>query len=183
MKPDGAAAVLRHRCRRPFGADRGKLGAEARLVSCSSSSRPAQALAPIRDQLVRIALLIGLGLIVAIARRHAAGAAHADPDHRAARRRPPARRRRFQPSHRRPHLGRAGGARRPVQQHGRPARRDLFGARRPRSRSAPATSRTRSTNSRCSRRSAARSPPRSISTRCCRRWRPARSRSPMPTRS
>ena len=55
----------------------------------------AQALAPIRDQLLRIALLIGLGLVVAILAGTRPGAAHADPDHRAAHRRPPARRRRF----------------------------------------------------------------------------------------
>ena len=86
----------------------------------------AQALAPIRDQLVRIALLIGLGLAGRDPRRHAAGAAHADPDHGAAHRRAAARRRRFQPPHRRPHQGRAGRTRRPVQQHGRPAPGDLF---------------------------------------------------------
>ena len=86
----------------------------------------AQALAPIRDQLLRGALLIGLGLVVAIlagtylarrmlvpvtalstgARRLGAG----DFSHR------------IDVTHRR----RAGRARRSVQQHGRPARRNLF---------------------------------------------------------
>ena len=60
----------------------------------------AQALTPIRDQLVRIALLIALGLVVAILAGTLAGAAHADADHGAARRRAAARRRRFQPPHR-----------------------------------------------------------------------------------
>ena len=86
----------------------------------------AQALTPIRDQLVRIALLIGLGLVVAIiagtimarrmlvpitalqagARRLGAG----DFGHRIEVKT----------------VGRAGGARQPVQRHGRAARRDLF---------------------------------------------------------
>ena len=60
----------------------------------------AQALAPIRDQLVRIALLIALGLVVAIIAGTVHGAADADPDHGAAHRRAAPRRRRFQPPHR-----------------------------------------------------------------------------------
>ena len=142
----------------------------------------AQALAPIRDQLLRVALLIALGLVVAIlagtllarrmlipitalrtgARRLGAG----DFSHRI-------------DVHTADELEELAE---PVQQHGRPARRKPIPASNPRSRSAPATSRNRSTSSRCSRKSAARSPPRSISTRCCRRWRRARSKSPMPTR-
>ena len=85
----------------------------------------ALALAPIRDQLVRGALLIGLGLDHRHHRRHHHGAAHAGADRGAARRRPAPRRRRFQPAHRRPHQGRAGGAGRSVQLHGGPARPDL----------------------------------------------------------
>ncbi|MGC0390692.1 hypothetical protein ABIF91_003054 [Bradyrhizobium sp. USDA 241] len=58
--------------------------------------------------------------------RYAAGAPHDHPYHGAARRRAQARRRRFQPPHRRAHLRRAGGPRRAVQPHGRPDPGDLF---------------------------------------------------------
>ena len=88
----------------------------------------AQALSPIRDQLVRVGLLISLGLAIAILAGTLLGAADAGADHGAEHRRAAARRRRFQPAHRRPHQGRAGRTRRPVQQHGGPAAGNLYRA-------------------------------------------------------
>jgi len=88
-----------------------------------------QALAPIRDQLLADRASDRARPRGRDPGRHLAGAPHADPDHRTAPRRAAARRRRFQPSHRCPHQGRAGRTRRPVQQHGRPVARDLFGPR------------------------------------------------------
>ena len=90
----------------------------------------AQALTPIRDQLVRIALLIGLGLVVAIiagtimARRMLVPITALQAGAQASRRR------RFRPPHRGEDVGRAGRARQPVQRHGGPARCDLFRPRR-----------------------------------------------------
>ena len=86
----------------------------------------AQALSPIRDQLVRIALADRARPRGRDHRRHRDGAPDAGADHGAARRRAAARRRRVRPPHRGQDLGRTRGARQPVQQHGRAARRDLF---------------------------------------------------------
>ena len=141
----------------------------------------AQALAPIRDQVLRVALLIALGLVVAIlagsllarrmlipitalrtgARRLGAGEFSHRIDVRT-----------------------ADELQELADQFNSMAGQlqETYSGPNPRCRSGPATSRSRSTSSRCSRKSGARSPPRSISTRCCRRWRPARSRSPMPMR-
>ena len=68
----------------------------------------AQALAPIRDQLVRIALLIALGLVVAIIAGTMLARRMLVPITALARRRPPPRRRRFRPPHRGEDRGRAG---------------------------------------------------------------------------
>ena len=94
--------------------------------TCSSNSRPPQALTPIRDQLVRDRAPDRARPHRRDHRRHHHGAAHAGADQRAARRRAASRRRRFRPPHRGQHQGRAGGAVRPVQQHGRAAQADLF---------------------------------------------------------
>ncbi len=141
-----------------------------------------QALAPIRDQLLRVALLIALGLAVAIlagtvlarrmltpitalsagARRLGAGDFSQRID---------------------VHTSRMSWRNSPTPSTAWPANSQRpIRCSRPRSRCAPATSRNPSTSSRCSRKSAARSPPRSISTRCCRRWRRARSKSRTPMR-
>ena len=107
-------------CQRPCGADGRERG--AKLGWHVLFEQPtAQALTPIRDQLVRIALLIGLGLVVAILAGTIWPAACWSRSRRCA----PARRRlgagdfghRIEVKTAR----RTGRARRPVQQHGRPA--------------------------------------------------------------
>ena len=122
------AAHLGHRHRRPGGADGVERGAETRLVRAVRAADRAGAGADPRpagaERAVDRARPSGRD-----PRRHRAGAADADPDHRAARRRAAARRRRFQPSHRGAHQGRAGRTVRPVQQHGRPAAGNLCGPR------------------------------------------------------
>ena len=138
------AAGLRHRCRRPCGADQRQRGAETRLVRVLRAADRAGAGADPRsiaaDRAADRARPCGRD-----PRRHAAGAADADPDHGAAPRRAAARRRRFQPSHRCAHQGRAGRTRRPVQQHGRAAAGNLF---RPRNQSAGAHPRSRAIDQR-----------------------------------
>ncbi len=89
----------------------------------------AQALAPIYEQLVRIALLIALGLLVAILAGTVMARRMLIPItalRTGARR---LGRRRFQPPHRGAHRRRAGRAGDPVQQHGRAIGGNLFRAR------------------------------------------------------
>jgi HAMP domain-containing protein len=141
----------------------------------------AQALAPIRDQLVRIALLIGLGLAVAIlagtllarrmlipitalrtgARRLGAG----DFSHRIDVRT------KDELEELADQFNSMAG-----QLH------ETYSGLESKWKSARAIWRGRSTNSRFSKKSAARSLPRSISTPCCPQSQPARSKSPMPMR-
>ncbi len=120
----------------------------------------AQALTPIRDQLVRIALLITLGLVVAII----AGTMMA--------------RRMLVPIT----ALRMGARRLGAGEFGHRIEVKTSDELEELANQFNSMAGQLATSSRCSRKSAARSPPRSISTRCCRRSRPARSRSPMPTR-
>jgi hypothetical protein len=141
----------------------------------------AQALAPIRDQLVRIALLIGLGLAVAILAGTLLARRMLIPITALARVR-----------------GVSGPAisaiasmcepkmswkSSPISSTAWPAScMRPIRASNPRWKSARAIWRGRSTNSRFSKKSGARSLPRSISTPCCPQSQPARSKSPMPMR-
>ena len=172
---------LRHRHRRPFGADR--VEAVPKLGWYVFFEQPiSQALAPIRDLLLRIALLIALGLIVAMLAGTRAGPPHAGPDHAL---RAGARRLGAGDFGQRIEVKTSDELEELADQFNSMAgqlQRDLFAASKQKVRSAPAISRNRSTNSRCWRKSAARWSPRSISRPCCRRSPRARSKSPAPMR-
>ena len=113
-----ARAGLGQRLDRPFGADDVEPGAEIRLACVFRAADRAGALPDPRPAGAHRAV-DGAWPCGRDPCRHRAGAAHADPDHRALHRRAAARRRRVRPSHRRAHQRRAGRARHAIQQHGR----------------------------------------------------------------